>query len=218
MIPLTQHGETQEHLVSYLLSRTFSDRSDILGRHPGKSKDEEVMYGSGQSSDPVHTGTGTQATSSHNAKDPLSSSTAPTASSAREPVGQGGTGSIQQGSAPLSSSRTPGTFVDDGGSAMSIKSGRQGNSQESKITGIPETHDPLDTNKALPREPATGYSGAHDSSTTSGVGPHSSAMTNQADPRVDSDLDGSRGLGGRDTSNTAGGVMGGTLPDQTAGK
>lgn len=176
------------------------------------------MYGSGQSSDPVHTGTGTQATSSHNANDPLSSSTAPTASSTREPIGQGGTGSIQQGSAPLSSSRTPGTFVDDGGSAMSIKSGQQGNSQESKITGIPETHDPLDTNKALPREPTTGYTGAHDSSTTSGAGPHSSAMANKADPRVDSDLDGSRGLGGRDTSGMAGGGMGSTLPDRTAGK
>ncbi|KAL8852552.1 MAG: hypothetical protein Q9221_002548 [Calogaya cf. arnoldii] len=185
--------------------------------HPGKSKDDEVMYGSGQSSDPVHTGTGTQATSSHNANDPTSSSTGPTTSSTREPIVQGGTGSIQQGSTPLSSSRTPGTFVDDGGSAMSIKSGHQGNSQESKITGTSDTHDPLDTNKALPREPTTGYAGAPGSSTTSGVGPHSSSMANKADPRVDSDLDGSRGLGGRDTSGTTGGAMGSTLPDRTVG-
>ncbi|KAL8675511.1 MAG: hypothetical protein Q9168_000023 [Polycauliona sp. 1 TL-2023] len=170
--------------------------------HPGKSKDDEVMYGSGQSADPVHTGTGSPAT---------------TTSSAREPVGQGGTGSIQQGSTPLSSSRTPGTFVDDGGSAMSIKSGQQGNTQESKLAGIPPTHDPLDTNKALPREPTTGPTGAHTSSTTSGVGPHSSSMANKADPRVDSDLDGSRGLGGPDTAGMSGGVMSSTLPDRTVG-
>ncbi|KAL8930097.1 MAG: hypothetical protein Q9172_000182 [Xanthocarpia lactea] len=185
--------------------------------NPGKSKDDEVMYGSGQSGDPVHTGTGSQATSSYNANDPLSSSTGPTTSSAREPVGQGGTGSIQQGSNPLASSRTPGTFDDDAGSATSIKSGHPGNDQESKITGIPETHGPLDTNKALPREPATGYSGGHDSSTTSGVGPHSSGLANKADPRVDSDLDGSRGLGGNDVSGMTGGLTGSTLPDRTAG-
>ncbi|KAL8647948.1 MAG: hypothetical protein Q9226_006216, partial [Calogaya cf. arnoldii] len=185
--------------------------------HPGKSKDDEVMYGTGQSSDPVHTGTGIQATSSHNPNDPMSSSTGPTASSTREPIGQGGTGSIQQGSIPLSSSRTPGTFVDDGGSAMSIKSGHQGNSQESKETGTSDTHDPLDTNKPLPREPTTAHTGAPGSSTISGVGPHSSSMANKADPRVDSDLDGSRGLGGRDTSGITGGAMGSTLPDRTAG-
>ena len=176
------------------------------------------MYGSGQSGDPVHTGTGSQATSSYNANDPLSSSSGPTTSSAREPVGQGGTGSIQQGSNPLSSSRTPGTFDDDAGSATSIKSGHPGNDRESKITGIPETDGPLDTNKALPREPATGYSGRHDSSTTPGVGPHSSGLANKADPRVDSDLDGSRGLGGNDVSGMTGGLTGSTLPDRTAGK
>ncbi|KAL8985054.1 MAG: hypothetical protein Q9205_001145 [Flavoplaca limonia] len=185
--------------------------------NPGKSKDDDVMYGNGQSGDHVHTGTGSEATSSPNTTDPLSSSTAPTTSSAREPIGQGGTGSIQQGSAPLSSSRTPGTFVDDGGSAMSIKSGLQGNSQESKITGIPDTHDPLDTNKALPREPTTGYTGAPDSSTTSGVGPHSSSMANKADPRVDSDFDGSKGLGGRDTAGMSAGAPGSTLPDRATG-
>ena len=176
------------------------------------------MYGSGQSGDHVHAGTGSQATSSFDTKDPSSSSTAPTTSSAREPIGQGGTGSIQQGSTPQSSFRTPDAFVDDGGSAMSIKSGQQGNSQESKITGIPDTHDPLDTNKALPREPTTVYTGAPDLSTTSGVGPHSSSMANKADPSVDSDLDGSKGLGGRDTTGLGDGAVGSTLPDRTTGR
>ncbi|KAL8779805.1 MAG: hypothetical protein Q9213_006763 [Squamulea squamosa] len=185
--------------------------------NPGKSKDDEVMYGSGQSGDPVHTGTGSQATSSHNPSDLLSTSTAPTNPSAREPIGQGGSGSIQQGSNPLPSSHTQGTLDDDAGSAMSIKSGQPGNSQESKITGIPETHGPLDTNKALPREPTTGYTGGHDSLTTSGVGPHSSALANKADPRVDSDLDGSKGLSGHDTAGTTGGLTGSTFPDRTAG-
>ncbi|KAL8992976.1 MAG: hypothetical protein Q9169_006689 [Polycauliona sp. 2 TL-2023] len=179
--------------------------------NPGKSKDDEVMYGSGQTADPVHSGTGSQA------NNPLSSDSGPSTSSAREPVGQGGTGSIQQGSTPLSSSRTPGTFVDDGGSAMSIKSGQQGNSQESKITGMPDTHDSLDTNKPLPHEPTTGLTGAPHSSTTSGVGPHSSSMANTVESRVESDADRSRGLGGRDTSGTTGGVMSSNLPDRTAG-
>ncbi|KAL8771010.1 MAG: hypothetical protein Q9209_003429 [Squamulea sp. 1 TL-2023] len=185
--------------------------------NPGKSKDDEVMYGSGQSGDPVHAGTGSQATSSHNPTDPLSSSTAPTNPSAREPIGQGGSGSVQQGSNPMPSSHTQGTLDDDAGSAMSIKSGQPGNSQESKITGIPKTHGPLDTNKALPHEPTTGYTGGHDSSTSSGLGPHSSALANKADPRVDSDLDGSKGLGGRDTTGTTAGLTGSSLPDRTAG-
>ncbi|KAL8725473.1 MAG: hypothetical protein Q9166_007335 [cf. Caloplaca sp. 2 TL-2023] len=182
--------------------------------NPGKSKDDEVMYGTGESNDSVHTGTGTQATRSHNASEPLSSSTA---TSTREPVGQGATGSIQQGSTPLSSSHIPGAFDDDAGSALSIKSGQPGNSQESKITGIPETHDPLDTNKALPREPTTGGAEAFSSSNPPAIGPHSSGLANKVDPRVDSDLDGSRGFGGHDIAGTAGGLTRSTLQDRTAG-
>ncbi|KAL8694931.1 MAG: hypothetical protein Q9218_000502 [Villophora microphyllina] len=190
--------------------------------HPGKSKDDEVMYGSGQSGDPVHMGTGSQATGSHDTNDPSHSSTGPTGNTTRDPVGQGGVGSIQQ------PSHMSGTLSDDAGSATSIKSGLAGNSRESKITGIPETHDALDTNKALPREPTTGghgaagatgaltggslpdrtaetagnttesgrsfpLGGASSGHTTSG--PHTSDLANKADPRIDSDHDGSRGLG-----------------------
>ncbi|KAL9597237.1 MAG: hypothetical protein Q9219_005280 [cf. Caloplaca sp. 3 TL-2023] len=179
--------------------------------HPGKSKDDEVMYGSGQSGDPVHTGSGSQATGS----DPIASSTHPTEGSTREPVGQGATGSVQHGSAPLSSSRMPGTFEDDVGSTSSIKSGQPGNTQELKMTGVPDTRDPLDTNKALPREPAPGGAGQLGSSYAAGAGPHSSTLGNKADPRVDSDLDGSRGLGSQSTTGATSVLTGGTLPDRT---
>lgn len=169
------------------------------------------MYGSGQSNDPVHMGTGSQAASSHTTNESNTSSAGPTGNTTRDPVGQGGIGSIQQGSNPPPSSRLPGSFDDDAGSATSIKSGLPGNSEESKRTGIPETHGALDTNKALPREPTTGGIG---SSTTAGVGPHSSGLANRADPRVDSDLDGSRGPGSYGTT----GMTGSNLPDRTAGK
>lgn len=172
------------------------------------------MYGSGQSGDPVHTGSASQATSS----DPIASSTHPTSTSTREAVGQGGTGSIQQGSAPFSSSRMPGMFDDDVGSTSSIKSGLPGNSQESNRTGISDTHDPLDTNKALPREPTTGGTGAYSSSSVAGSGPHSSTLTSKTDPRVDSDLDRSSGLGSQGTTGNASALTGSSLPDRTVGE
>lgn len=224
--PHSQHGQNQEHHVSspfrVSILRVSNLGTDHENRNPGKSKDDEVMYGSGQSSDPVHAGTGTQATSSHNTNNPLTSSTADMPSSTREPVGQGGIGSIQQGSNPTSSSRMPGMSDDDAGSALSIKSGQPGNSQQSKVTGLPDTHDPLNTNKALPREPTTGPTTGLGSSTASGAGPHSSALGNKVDPRVDSDLDGSRGIGGSGaagmSSGMSSGMAGSNLADRTVGK
>lgn len=180
------------------------------------------MYGSGQSDDPVHAGTGSQATSAYNdndqiAKDNLSSSSGPAGNSARDPVGQGGIGSIQQGSNP--SSGMPGTFdAEDVGSTSSIKSGLAGSNQESKVIGVSETHDPLNTNKALPQEPAVGGAQGYGSSPTTGAGPHSSGMANRADPRVDSDLNASRGLGDQGVMGTSGGLTGSSLPDRTTEK
>jgi len=52
----------------------------------------------------------------------------------------------------------------------------------------------------------TGTGVGHSSTTT--AGPHSSNMLNKADPRVDSDLDGSRNLGAASTSTTAGHTSG----------
>ncbi|KAL8943227.1 MAG: hypothetical protein Q9216_001215 [Gyalolechia sp. 2 TL-2023] len=181
--------------------------------NPGKSKDDEVMYGSGQSGDPVHTGSAPQATSS----DPIASSTHPTTASTREPIGQGGTGSIQQGSTPLSSSRMPGTFDDDVGSTSSIKSGLPGNSHESKTTGIPETRDRLNTDKDLPREPAAGGTGAYSSSHPAPSGPHSFTSATKTDPRIDNELDRSRGLGSHGTTGNTSALSGSSLPDRTVG-
>lgn len=177
-----------------------------------------MLYGSGQSDDPVHAGTGTQATTSLNTHEPISSSTGPAGNTARDPIGQGGIGSIQQGSTPVSSSRMPGMFDEDVGSTSSIKSGVPGSSQESRVIGAPETHDPLDTNKPLPREPTAGGTQGYGSSTTSGAGPHSSSLANKADPRVDSDLDGYRGLETQGTPGTSGSLTGGSLPDRTVEK
>lgn len=172
------------------------------------------MYGSGQSGDPVHTGTTPQATSS----DPVASSTHPTSTSTREPVGKGGTGSIQQGSTPLSSSRMLGTFDDDVGSTSSIKSGLPGNSHGYKMTGLPESRDPLDTNKALPREPTTEGAGAYDSSIVAQPGPHSSISGDKIDSRVNPDLDRSGGLESRGTTGNTSGPTGSSLPGRTVGK
>ncbi|KAL8715573.1 MAG: hypothetical protein Q9220_000909 [cf. Caloplaca sp. 1 TL-2023] len=173
------------------------------------------MYGSGQSSDPVHSGTGSQAIGSRGPTDPVSSTTAPAMSTAREPVGQGGMGSIQQGSAPSSTSQMPGTFEDDGASATSIKSGLPGNSEHSKMTGLPGSHDPLDTNKALPREPTMGGIERDHPSSTTGSAPHSSSLANKADPRVESDP--SRGLGTQSAIGTASEPTSSSLPDRTVG-
>ncbi|KAI4197931.1 MAG: hypothetical protein LQ350_005585 [Teloschistes chrysophthalmus] len=98
---------------------------------------------------------------------------------------------------------------DDAGSTTSIKSGLLGNSQESKITGIPETRDPLNTNKALPREPTTGGLG----SSTTTTGAHHSGLGDRADPRLDSE----RGLGSHGAATSTGGSVGSNLPDRSAG-
>ena len=169
------------------------------------------MYGSGQSGDPVHTGTGSEATRS----DPIASSTHPTGNTSRDPVGQGGTSSTQQGQNPLSSSTMPGAFEDDVESTSSVKSGLPGNSRDFKMTGVPDTRDPLDTNKALPREPATGDTRGFGTTSEAGAGPHSSTLANRADPRIDSNLNDSRGLG---SQGTTGGMTASNLPDRTIGK
>ena len=76
-------------------------------------------------------------------------------------------------------------------------------------------HDPLNTNKALPREPE--LAGSSYATGSTGVGPHSSSLANKADPRVDSDLDGSKGLGSG-TSGTGSGLTGTSLPDRSVGR
>ncbi|KAI4086212.1 MAG: hypothetical protein LQ344_007731 [Seirophora lacunosa] len=147
--------------------------------------------------DPVHAGTGTQATNEYNTKNPNPSSTVPAGNTARDPVGQGGMGSVQQGSNPVSSARSPAGKLDDD-VASTLQQFR------------PATRDTLDTNKPLPTQPSPGGSRELDTSMTSGSAPHSSGLANKADPRVGSDPYGSTGLESRET--TAGGN---SLPGRT---
>ena len=102
----------------------------------------------------------------------------------------------------------PNTTDDD---TASIKSGVTGFPQSSSVlTGPPGNTDPLDTNKPLPREPQSEMTG----STT--AGPHSSNSANRADPRVDSNRDGSRGHGGN-TIGDGSGLIGSSLPHRGVG-
>ncbi|KAL8871393.1 MAG: hypothetical protein Q9174_002760 [Haloplaca sp. 1 TL-2023] len=228
------HAMTNSTLRTSTVQATIIDR---LESNPGKSKDDEVMYGSGESSDPVHMNTGAQAGNTTATNDPAD----PAGNTARDPVGQGGLGSIQQGSNPTSSSQMPGAFDNDTTSATSIKSGVPGNSDETRTTYPSAARETVDTNKSLPNEPATGVygssntsgagpsairstadtnkslpdepaTGAYGSSNTTGTGPHSSGLASKLDPRADSDRDGSKGLGSQgmtgDTAGTTAGNMG----------
>jgi len=199
-----------------LLSRLTS----LLYSNPGSKKDDEVMYGSGQSSDPVHStntggvsGQGSHFGSSQRGTDPLSSSTNPTSSGVSSGYGSNTTGTGQQPNLsgnPTSRSNMPGGF-DDGASTASIKSGVPGHPQsESGLIGSSGTGESLDTNKPLPHTPGSGLTG---SNTT--AGPHSSNLANRADPRIDPDLDGSRGLG---RGTTGAGSTGTNLPDRSVGR
>ena len=101
----------------------------------------------------------------------------------------------------------PGGF-DDTATTASVKSGIAGEAQTgSKIS------DPLNTNKPLPGEPAAAGSGYNTGA--SGAGPHTLSLANKADPRVDSDLDGSRGITG---GSTGSGLTGTSLPDRSIGR
>ena len=190
------------------------------------------MYGSGKSGDPVHdhpvsanpitsnkTGDDTGPTSAFSG---YGNTPVPGANRADvdKPFGEGNqtstlgaTGVSGHSTGPSSTSRMPGTFDDDTATTASVKSGVIGESQGGAgLTGPGVTGSSL--NKPLPREPETAGTGhlGH-----SGVGPHDSKLANKADPRVDSDLDGSKGLGSS-TSGTGPGLTGTSLPDRTVGR
>ncbi len=79
--------------------------------------------------------------------------------------------------------------------------------QGGSLTGREERYDGFE---GEPRA-VGGALGGHSSSTTgtgfSGTGPHHSSLENKTDPRVDSDMDGSRGMGR--THGTGTGTSGG---------
>ena len=125
----------------------------------------------------------------------------------------GATGATGHSTGPSSTSRMPGTFDDDTATTASVKSGVIGESQGGAgLSGPGATSSSI--NKPLPREPETAGTG---SLGHSGVGPHDSKLANKADPRVDSDLDGSKGLGSS-TSGAGAGLTGTSLPDRTVGR
>lgn len=164
---------------------------------------------------PLTSGYGSGSTAGN---DPLSSSKGPSSAPGYEnsttntgprdtinqPTGYGDTGAGVND--PYSSSRTQGT-PDDAATTASIKSGIPGLAQSGSLTGSSGTHDTLDTNKPLPSEPNAGLSGTSSSTNT---GPHSSSLANEADPRVDSTPDGSKGLGSNTVDET--GLAGRDLP------
>lgn len=215
-----------------------------LVRNPGGRQDDEVLYGSGRNNDTFHdgstTGPGTS-TSTHpttSSNDPTTTSTSsypPTSSSATttnpsstHPHGYGqetgvtGTGhesavnphpfathglGVVEPSSSSGTSGTPGRF-DDAATTASIKSGVAGKAQGGSLANPSGTHNPLGSNKPL-SEPS-----AHPGSTTHTAGPHTSDLANRADPRVDSDRAGHKGLG-TSTAGTGSGLTGSSLPDRS---
>lgn len=180
------------------------------------------MYGSGTSSDPVHSSTtgGASGQGSHlgssrsqAGQGPLSSGNNPTSGDVGSGYGNSPTAGAQQPSLTgnTTSRSGPSTAFDDGASTVSIKSGIQGHPQSgSGLIGSSGSIDPLDTNKPLPNTPASGQTG---SNTTTGH--HTSGLANRVDPRVESDLDGSSGLG---RGSTGAGLIGSGLPDRSVGR
>lgn len=119
-----------------------------------------------------------------------------------------GTTDLNEPSSTHGASRT----LDDTATTASIKSGVSGKPQPSPLTSSTGNKDAVDTNKPLPHEPTgAGLRGIPDKSA---AGPHSSSLANRADPRVDSDLDGSKGLEGSATG-TRSGLTGSSLPDRS---
>lgn len=171
--------------------------------NPGHKKDEEILYGSGGADDPVHTGAAGSGSNRALEDKTLYEGTQPSAT--------------RPSTTTSSTSRMPGSFGDDTDTTASVKSGVVGEPQTGSTATGYGTTDPMNTNKPLPREPESAGTGYATGAT--GVGPHSSSLANKADPRVDSDLDGSRGVGKSTTGATGAGsgLTGTSLPDRSVG-
>lgn len=205
-----------------------------LARNPGGRQDDEVLYGSGRNNDSFHDGpttTGpvtsatthptTSATSSYppgTSSNPVTTTTNPSSSHPHgygqesgvsgaghhsavnpHPFATHGLGVVE----PTSTSGTSGTSgtFDDAATTASIKSGVAGKAQGGSLTNPSGSHHALGSNKPL--------------SDTHTAGPHTSDLANRADPRVDSDRDGHKGLG-TSTAGTGSGLTGSSLPNRSA--
>jgi len=114
----------------------------IYSRHSGQKKDDEILSGGGgRSVDPLPSGSNTAS----GPGSPFDST-------------RNTTGSETHGLSEPYSSGMPGGFDDDAATTASVKSGIPGTSQTGNaLSGSNEPS--LNTNKALPREPATAHSG-----------------------------------------------------------
>ncbi|KAL9615190.1 MAG: hypothetical protein Q9167_000396 [Letrouitia subvulpina] len=134
--------------------------------NPGSKKDDEVMYGSGQTQDPVpsepairSSNEGSNLGDTHSSTDnPPTSTVNPPSSTAgsSEPLGQGGVGSIQQPSKQTNTSHMPGAFGEEGDSTSSVKSGIYGAPQAgSAVMRDSESQEPFDSTKTVPSKTTT---------------------------------------------------------------
>lgn len=188
------------------------------------------MYRSGSNEDPVHdvptsslSGEGSHLGSSRAAGGETSVTSADPTSARSGATGTGYESAVNErpfsthglGTTDLNEpSSTHGTShtLDDTATTASIKSGVPGKPRSSSLTGSTGNKDTPEVNKPLPPKP-TG-AGLTETPGTSVAGPHSSNLANQADPRVDSDLDGSKAFGGSATG-TGSGLTGSGLPDRS---
>ncbi|KAI9753219.1 MAG: hypothetical protein M1835_001018, partial [Candelina submexicana] len=129
--------------------------------HPGKREEDEVLYGSGQSSDPVHSGAAGHTTG--HGSHPGSSSETGHHYGTDGPIGSSASGAATAGHSTGNASYTspslmPGEFPDDNASIASIKSGVHGSNPGSKLTDSSAigSDTGVDVNKPLPHTPASG--------------------------------------------------------------
>ncbi|KAI9701206.1 MAG: hypothetical protein M1836_001875 [Candelina mexicana] len=129
--------------------------------HPGKREEDEVLYGSGQSSDPVHSGVAGHTTG--HGSHPGSSSETGQHYGTDGPIGSPASGASTAGHSTGNASYTsrslmPGESPDDNASIASIKSGVHGSNPGSKLTDSSAigSDTGVDVNKPLPHTPASG--------------------------------------------------------------
>ncbi|MCJ1308723.1 hypothetical protein MMC25_002377 [Agyrium rufum] len=143
--------------------------------NPGGKADDEVLYGTGQSSDPVHSGTsetgqtgsltgegshlskashnpttaGTGSSTTSGYPDTTSSINPTSALSSNDPYSTSGTGPTG------ASSQLPGGFADEDASTTAIRGGVLGDNN------LAQGNDSFGSNKPLPAEPQTGNQRSH---------------------------------------------------------
>lgn len=191
--------------------------------HPGKEHDDEILYGSGRTSDPVHAG---DTVGGHHV-DPLAGNVnKPLPHTPASFTGAPGTGStagvLPQSTVGSTTTATTGTHHSHGThGAVPVGEVRHHYHMEHELhpknpppladprigDAIVFGHTPVETLRAaietpvptiIDTVPVVGSSPVvgHGHTTSPTSGPHKSSLMNKMDPRVDSDNDGSRPLGG----------------------